>query len=268
MARAYQIHPDAFVIPESLPVPGVGKLPINAMVLRGKQPMILDTLATVHRDVFLEEAFGIVEPKDVRWIFLSHEDRDHSGSIAQTLELCPNAKLVTNFLGLGKLAEEFHIDPRRVHILNDGDSLDIGDRVVTAIRPPLYDSSATTGIWDPESEIYYGADCFGAVTQDVPEYTDELSDSDFEDGYFFMNRANHIWFEHIKPEYIFSAAEKIKSLGAKMLVSGHGPVERRNVDRMCDWIKRVSDMKPVRLPNHEEFEAMIHAAAPGEPVPA
>jgi quercetin dioxygenase-like cupin family protein len=75
-----------------------------------------------------------------------------------------------------------------------------------------------------------------------------------------MNRANHIWFEHIRPEFIASAAERVKALGARMLVSGHGPVERKNVDRMCDWIKRVSDMKPVRMPNHEEFEAMLHAA--------
>lgn len=248
---------------------GVGRLPINAMILRGAQPMILDTLAIVHRQTFLEEAFAIVEPKDVRWIFLSHEDRDHSGSIMQVLELCPNAKLVTNFLGLGKLAEEFHVDPRRVHILNHGDSLDIGDRVVTALRPPLYDSSATTGIWDPKSEIYYGADCFGVVTPEVPHYTDEMSEADFEDGFFFMNRANHIWFEHIRPDYIAAAAEQIKALGAKMLVSGHGPVERRSVHRMCDMIKRIGDMPPIQLSDHEQFEAMLDPAeAPKEPEPA
>lgn len=260
MSRAYKISHEAYVIPESLPVPGVGKLPVNAMVLLGKEPMILDTLAIVHRDIFLEEVFNIVEPEDVRWLFLSHEDRDHSGSIMQVMERCPKAKLVTNFLGLGKLHEEFDFDPRRIHILNDGDTLDIGDRTVAAIRPPLYDSSATTGIWDPKSEIYYGADCFGIVANDIPEYTDELKQSDFEDGFFFMNRANHIWFEHVKPDVLAAEAEKIKKLGAKMLVSGHGPVERRNVDRMCDMIKRIGDMPAIELPNHEAYEQMLDAA--------
>lgn len=260
MTRAYKISREAYVIPESLPVPGVGRLPVNAMVLLGKEPMILDTLAIVHRDIFLEEVFNIVEPEDVRWLFLSHEDRDHSGSIMQIMERCPKAKLVTNFLGLGKLHEEFDFDPRRIHILNDGDTLDIGDRTVAAIRPPLYDSSATTGIWDPKSEIYYGADCFGIVATDIPEYTDELSATDFEDGFFFMNRANHVWFEHVKPEVLAAEAEKIKKLGAKMLVSGHGPVERRNVDRMCDMIKRIGDMPAIELPNHEAYEQMLDAA--------
>lgn len=260
MSRAYKISHEAYVIPESLPVPGVGKLPVSSMVLLGKEPMILDTLAIVHRDVFLEEVFNIVEPEDVRWLFLSHEDRDHSGSIMQIMERCPKAKLVTNFLGLGKLHEEFDFDPRRIHILNDGDTLDIGDRTVAAIRPPLYDSSATTGIWDPKSEIYYGADCFGIVGTDIPEYTDELSQSDFEDGFYFMNRANHIWFEHVKPEVLAAEAEKIKKLGAKMLVSGHGPVERRNVDRMCDMIKRIGDMPPIQLPGQDVYEKMLDEA--------
>lgn len=261
MSRAYQISSEAFVIPQDLPVPGVGRLPVNAMVLRGKEPMILDTLAIVHREYFLEEVFNIVEPEDVRWLFLSHEDRDHSGSIMEVLARCPNAKLVTNFLGLGKLHEEFDFDPRRIHILNDGGTLDIGDRTVAAIRPPLYDSSATTGIWDPKSEIYYGADCFGAVTTgEVPHYTDDMSENDFEDGFFFMNRANHIWFEHVKSEAIEAAAERIKRLGARILVSGHGPVERRNVDRVCDMIKRIGDMPAIELPDNDAYVEMLDAA--------
>jgi len=259
MPRSFEVAPETFVLPEALPVPGVGQLPVNAMLIRGQQPMLIDTLAIVHRDVFLEEAFQLVEPEEVRWLFLSHEDRDHSGSIVEVLERCPNSKLITNFLGLGKLLEEFTIPLDRVHLLNDGDSLDIGDRTVTAIRPPLYDSSATHGLWDPKSDVYFSADCFGVVTSDTVQFSDELDDSDFEDGYFWMNRANHIWFQHVKPEAIAQAAERIKALGPKMIVSGHGPVERRDPVRMCDWIKRIGDMEPVHMPDHEEFERMLES---------
>jgi flavorubredoxin len=257
MALAYKVSDEAYVIPETLPALGVGKLPVNGMVLMGKEPMILDTLAFVHREVFLEEVFNIVEPEDVKWLFISHEDRDHSGSIMQVLERCPNAKLVTNFLGLAKLGEEFTIDPYRAHILNDGDSLDIGDRTITAIRPPLYDSSATCGIWDPKSEIYYAADCFGIVAEEVPHFIDEINEKDFEDQFFFFNRANHIWFEHVKERDLAAGAERIKALGARMIVSGHGPTERRNVDGMCDMIKRIHDMPPVELPNHEVYLELL-----------
>jgi len=231
------------------------------MVIRGKEPMLLDTLATIHRDVYLEEVFKIVEPKDVRWLFLSHEDRDHSGSIAQVLEMCPNARLITSFLGLGKLSEEFVVPPERVYLMNDGDRLDLGDRIVTALRPPLYDSSATAGLWDPKTEVYFAADCFGTVAADQPQYTDEMSESDYEDGFFWMNRVNHIWFEHIREEAIAAAADRIKSLNSRTIVSGHGPVERKNTALMCDRIKRISGMPPVHLPSQVAFEAMLKSAA-------
>jgi flavorubredoxin len=262
MAAAYKVTDEVFVIPESLPVPGMGKLPVNAMVLRGAQPMILDTLAIVHRETFLREVFAIVEPRDVRWIFLSHEDRDHSGAIMQVLEQCPNARLITNFLGLGKLGEEFSIDPHRAYLLNDGESLDIGDRTVTALRPPLYDSSATRGLWDPKSGVYFGADCFGAVLENVPQFTDEIPAAVFEDGYFWMNRANHIWFEHLQQSWIDESAERIVKLGAKYVVSGHGPVERRDPAGMVSMIRRIGGMPPIAMPDQKALEQML-AGGPG-----
>jgi flavorubredoxin len=265
MAEPYPIAEETFVIPGSLPVPGIGRLPVNAMVIRGEQPMILDTLAIVQREEFLESAFSLLEPEDVRWLFLSHEDRDHSGSVMEILNRCPNAKLVTNFLGLGKLSEEFSIPADRVLMLNDGESLDIGDRTVTAVRPPLYDSSATRGLWDPTTEVYFAADCFGAVVREPVQYTDELDEGDLEDGYFWMNRANHIWFEHIRPDAIEAAAKRVLDLGMRTLVSGHGPTERADPQRLCSWITRIAGMDPVPMPDQAEFERMLAAEAPPEP---
>ena len=51
----YKVADETFVIPNALPVPGVGQLPVNAMVIRGAQPMLLDTLAIVHREAYLEQ---------------------------------------------------------------------------------------------------------------------------------------------------------------------------------------------------------------------
>ena len=39
----------------------------------------------------------IVEPEDVRWIFLSHDDVDHTGNLDEALAACPNAKVVCNW---------------------------------------------------------------------------------------------------------------------------------------------------------------------------
>jgi hypothetical protein len=63
--------------------------------------------------------------------------------IMQVLEACPNARLVTNFVGLGRMGEEFDLPVRRVYFVNDGETFSAGDRTLAAIRPPYFDSPAT-----------------------------------------------------------------------------------------------------------------------------
>jgi flavorubredoxin len=270
MESPYEVAEETFVIADELPVPGLGILPVSAAVIRGEQPMIIDTLPPVRHQQFVEQAFSLVDPEDVRWLFISHEDRDHSGNLMDVMDRCPNARIVTNVVGIVKLGEQFTLDPRRAWLLNDGESLDIGDRTITAIRPPLYDSSATRGMWDPKTRTYFSADCFGVGLDKNAQFVDDVPEKDFEEGFFWMNRVNHIWYEHVRPEAIAADAERIRSLGAEVLVSGHGPTERKDPGRLCDWIKRIGDMPSVPLPNQAEFEALLEGqdASDGSPPPS
>ena len=54
----------------------------------------------------MADVFSIVEPKDVKWIFLSHDYADHTGNLRQMLESCENATLVTNWFTVERLAGE------------------------------------------------------------------------------------------------------------------------------------------------------------------
>ena len=76
MQKPYQVADDTFVIPMSVPIPGHGLAYLSAMVIRGKEPVLVEIGSVVHRDEYFQAAFSIVEPKDVRWIFLSHDGRD------------------------------------------------------------------------------------------------------------------------------------------------------------------------------------------------
>jgi glyoxylase-like metal-dependent hydrolase (beta-lactamase superfamily II) len=64
------------------------------MVLRGAEPVVVDTGAPIHRDSVLQQVFSLVEPEDVRWIYLSHDDGDHTGALHELLAECPNAPMV------------------------------------------------------------------------------------------------------------------------------------------------------------------------------
>lgn len=136
---------DVSVLADQVPVPGLGTLPVNAFLLHGEEPLVVDTGLSIPGTGFVDALSSVVAPEDVRWIFLTHPDRDHTGALFELLDLAPHARLITTFLGTGILGCEFDVPMHRVHLLNPGQSMVLGDRRITAFRPPLYDSPATVG---------------------------------------------------------------------------------------------------------------------------
>lgn len=81
-------------------------LPVDTRVIRGEQPIVVDTGAPIHRVSWFPQAFSLVDPKAVRWFYLSHDDGDHTGNLHDVLDRCPNATLVGNFVITVRLALE------------------------------------------------------------------------------------------------------------------------------------------------------------------
>src|SRR3954454_25159603 len=114
-------------------------LPVNSMVIRGEQPIIVDTGAPIYRDSVLSQVFSLVEPEDVRWIYLSHDDGDHTGAVHQMLVQCPHATLVTTFFLTERLTLEKSMPYDRMVWIRAGDSLDVGDRTLDLVVPQIFD---------------------------------------------------------------------------------------------------------------------------------
>ena len=70
---------------------------VNSMVILAEQPVIVDCGAPLFRERWLDAVTSLVDPADVRWVFLSHDDGDHIGNLADVLALAPNATVVANF---------------------------------------------------------------------------------------------------------------------------------------------------------------------------
>jgi flavorubredoxin len=91
-------------------------------------------------------------------------------------------ELITTFLGLGILSLQYQIDLDRIFFLNLGQSLDLGDRGLTAFRPPVYNSPATTGFYDLRTGTCFTSDCFGFPVASVDQAgVDDVSELPADD---------------------------------------------------------------------------------------
>ena len=257
--RPERIAPDTWLIP-NLVAAGDGLfLAANSMVIRGREPVIVDTGAPIHRALWIEKAFSVVEPAYERWIFLSHDDGDHTGALFDVLERCPQATLVTNFFSVERLALEKPALPlERMRWLEPGDHLDIGDRVLQLFRPPIFDGPTTRGLFDPKSGAMWIVDSFACLTPG-PLDADALSPEVLA-SMSAMNSAVSPWHAWLDRDSFGRHVDAVERLGARTVASAHGPVLRgAALDDAFDRVRGLAGAPIIPLPGQELLDSLVAA---------
>jgi flavorubredoxin len=254
-----RIAPDTWLIPNLAPAGDGLFLPVNSMVIRGREPVIVDTGAPIHRALWVEKAFSVVEPEDVRWIFLSHDDGDHTGALFDVLEHCPQATLVTNFFSVERLSLEKPALPlQRMRWLEPGDRLDIGDRVLQLFRPPIFDGPTTRGLFDPKTGAMWAVDSFACFTPG-PLDADALP-AEALGGMTGLNSAVSPWHAWLDRERYGRHVDAVEALGARVAASAHGPVLRGGaLDDAFDRVRALAGAPIIPLPGQALLDQLLAA---------
>lgn len=252
---------DAWLI-RSLPDTGAPvRVHVNAGVIAGEQPVLVDTGAPATREEYWAQVESIIDPADVRWIFISHDDVDHDGNLAEALARCPDATVVASWLLSERLAPGTPLPIDRCRWVNDGDVLDVGDRQLLAVRPPAYDSPTTRGLFDPSTGVYWSSDCFGTPVPHEVDEVCELDDATWTEGFASFHALLSPWIADIDPIRWRQAVGRIATLGATTIASTHGPVIRGTmVGRALDLAFGLVGMPIPPQPGQRDLEAILHDA--------
>ncbi len=258
------IGQDITVLSDCAPIPGIGFLPVNAYVLHAQEPVVVDTGLSTPDKTFVADLARVIDPADVRWIWITHPDRDHTGGIRALLDAAPHARLVTTFGGLGILSCEWAVPLDRVYLLNPGQSLDVGDRTLTAFRPPLFDSPVTTGFIESKSGAMFVSDCFGAPapTAEVATADDSRAAGDLTEALLLWATMDSPWVRDVDRAKFRANINRVRSMSPTALLSTHLPPAVAGLETLFDIVATAPEAPEFPMPDQNALEQLLASFAP------
>jgi flavorubredoxin len=254
----YQAAPDTWVIPELFDGPPGAYVPVNSVVITGREPVIVDTGTALNRDRWFDAVGSVVDLVDVRWIYLSHDDHDHVGNLAAVLDAAPLATLVTTWFQGERLAGDLRLPVERSRWLNNGETFDVGDRLLHAVRPPIFDSPTTRGLFDSRTGFYWAGDAFASFVPGPVTDVGEIPHDMWRESFVDLNRMISPWHAIVDPVKFDRVVDDIASLGITSMTGAHGTVMRDGaVADALELIRTIAGMEEVTLPSQPDLDAML-----------
>ena len=175
--------------------------------------------------------------------------------------------MLTTFLGVGIMGlSSTPLPMDRVHLVNPGQSITVGDRTLTAVKPPVYDNPITTGFVDDRTGIFFSSDCFGALLPDVPQAAADLDGDVLRAGQVRWATIDSAWVHEVDRGVFARTLDGIRGARADDGVQQPPPAgARRHARRVPRLPGHGPRRRALRRPGPAALEAML---AGMEPVPA
>lgn len=265
MDSSYSTSGDVHVLPTSLRLPGAGVLTINAFVLLAEEPVLIDTGIGADADRFIDTLAAVVDPAALRWVWLTHDDADHTGALERVLELAPDAVLVTHPLAALRMAASWKLPLGRVHAIRAGDELRVGDRTLAAVAPPLFDNPTTVAVLDRASGTLFSADSFGALLPEPAQNAADVPADALAAGMAAWASFDSPWVRLADRQRYGQVLDAVRRIAPTQILSSHLPASGGIfLDRFLRLLGSLPDADPFVAPDHEAFQhiaAAITAAA-------
>lgn len=257
MVMSHHAAPDVEVLAAHFPIPGAGFLPVNAFVIKAAEPVLVDTGIGIESDEFMQVLESVIDPRDLRWVWLTHDDADHTGNLRRVLDAAPHARLAANALAVLRMSSAWPVPMDRVHWLNSGDSITAGDRTLTAVRPPLFDNPTTIGLYDDKSQALFCADFFGAIISSPVQNADEVSEGDLSQGMIGWASMDTPWAHMLDPGVFSKGLEKIRQIAPKAIFSAHLPPAQGRAEQFLEWLAELPASTPAVVPDQTALEQIL-----------
>ena len=257
-----EVAPNVSALTVAIGTPGVGTFSVSAYLFNDDEPMLVDAGGPIEVDEFVGAVAERVDLNDLRWIYLTHADHDHTGALAPLLERAPNAKVVLTFGTLTVLLASSHPIPlARARLVSLGTRATLGSREITPMRPPTFDQPGTAGCFDHGTGIFCSADFMGASASSMEDALADdaaaVAPAEYAAGLLMWASTIAPWV-HLCDQRLFEdALDAVRALQPSVVLPVHGPPVRDTLDHAIDVLRGLPRSEPAPPPPLELIESAI-----------
>ncbi|NJM75184.1 MAG: FprA family A-type flavoprotein [Acaryochloridaceae cyanobacterium RU_4_10] len=210
----------------------------NSYVIRSEKIALVDTSHEKFRQLYLDALSQTLDPKTIDYLIVSHTEPDHSGLVADILELAPQATVVASKVALQFLDDFVHRPYERI-VVKNGDTLDLGNgHVLEFVMAPNLHWPDTIFTYDAKTEILFTCDAFGLhyCTDDFFDTDLKAIEPDFRFYYECLMAPN--------ARSVLAAMKRMDELATiSTIATGHGPLLRHHVRELTENYREWSQAK-------------------------
>lgn len=209
------------------------------LIVGNEKTALIDTVAEGFYLELEANIKAVLGDRRLDYIVVNHMEQDHSGSIELLKKEYPEVTIVGNAKTADMLNGFYGIN-QGVHIVKDGDSLDLGGKTLTFYMTPMLHWPETMMTYLTQDGVLFSGDafgCFGALAGAVV-------DSDLNPGMYWMEM--YRYYAAIVAKYgisVKNAMKKLATLNLQYIASTHGPVWHDNLQRVVGIYADLAEWK-------------------------
>ena len=207
----------------------------NAYLLNTEKPTVIDTVDMEFGREFVEYLSELIDPNEIQYIVINHTEPDHSGGMAALANRAPNATIVCTEIAVNELKEMYKLHSRNFLVVKDGDTLDIGGKVLKFKETPYLHTAETMITYCVDDKILFPCDIFSTHVAVNEVFADEAGFDITDD---FIGYYNAIIHPHRR--YVRTLIHALEDMDVQMIAPSHGFILRENVQKYIDLYASMS----------------------------
>jgi len=222
----------------------------NAYLINDEKKALVDLAKALKTDEFfdqvdqalrlrsgqaLEQSSGQADVTELDYIIINHMEPDHSGVLRTLRRMAPQATI----LGTEKtraLLEAFYGITEGVQVVQDGESLSLGQHTLRFVYTPFVHWPETMMTYEVSEHILFSCDAFGSYgALRGAIFDDECIDPDF------YQREALRYYVNIVALFsgpVLKAIAKLADVPVSVIAPSHGLIWRKNPERIVELYKK------------------------------